>query len=122
MQTAITVSEALDRLQAFYPFSVQRALDYLTEQLACFRALMLYQHYFPQDYANSQAEMGKLGYCSREAEFFRLVNEQFFPVNLWVLEDYFLQEGERYPYIPIEPLGFSLEEDEEIGELKLPLQ
>lgn len=122
MQTTITVSEALNRLRAFHPFSVQRAIDYLSDQSECLQVLTWYQRYFPEEYANSEAAVGEAGYCAREIEFFQLVNKRLFPIALWVLEDYSDQEYERYSYIPIEPLGFSLESDEEIDELKLPLQ
>jgi len=122
MQTAITVSEALDRLRAFHPFSVQRAINYLSDQSECIQVLRWYQHYFPQDYANSKAAVGTVGYCAREMEFFELLNERLFPIDRWVLEDYSDEEGYRYAYIPVEPLGYAPAEDDEFNELQLSIQ
>jgi hypothetical protein len=71
------------------PVSVALARSYLVASYDYVRLLALYQHYFPQEWADSSArpwlEDGE-GWSPREAEFVHLVADRLFPVAWWEME------------------------------------
>jgi hypothetical protein len=76
--------------------------------------LRLYQHYYPEKYLQTTASLAFAkpeDYSEKEIEFLTLVDEQFFPLPLVMID------LERTAYIPIDPIGTSwyYDEFEELG-------
>lgn len=89
-------------------FSVSEALDYLAKVDDVFGKLYLYQKFFPQEYALSQAQALPARsevYSQRELEFFRLVDRQLFPVRWEMYEDENFNDCNRDQLIWITSLG-----------------
>jgi len=87
----------------------ERAADYLEAMQQRANMLRLYQHYYPEKYQQTTASpvFVKLeDYSEREIEFLTLVDEQFFPLPLVMMD------LERTAYIPIDPIGTSWYYDE----------
>ena len=87
----------------------ERAADYLEAMQQRANMLRLYQHYYPEKYQQTTASpvFVKLeDYSEREIEFLTLVDEQFFPLPLVMMD------LERTAYIPIDSIGTSWYYDE----------
>ena len=87
----------------------ERAADYLEAMQQRANMLSLYQHYYPEKYQQTTASpvFVKLeDYSEREIEFLTLVDEQFFPLPLVMMD------LERTAYIPIDSIGTSWYYDE----------
>ena len=94
--------------------TVDKAVEYLEAIQQRATMLQLYQHYYPDEYQQSNASMNVTSietYSEKELEFLTLLDGQFFPLPL------LLAESERISYIPVEPLGTSWYYDnfEELG-------
>lgn len=87
--------------------------------------LKLYQHYFPVEFAASNTSLfpvsgshdtseGAWVYSPREVEFFYLVNERLFPLDLDTMFEYDLDEGIRSDMIHLEYSGhgFAVEDND----------
>lgn len=97
-------------------------MSYLNSFLDSAEMLQLYRHYFPVEFANSETELGinprsrayEEGcgvYSPREIEFFGLVHERLFPINIDSIVDESF-EGERADVIPLEYWGHGFEIDD----------
>jgi hypothetical protein len=77
--------------------------------------LLLYQHYFPEEFRQATeqrvpflSESG-VSYSKLEVQFFELVNEHLFPLPLdWILGDPFDDRVHAYR-IPVEPFGIDVD-------------
>ena len=92
----------------------ERAADYLESMQQRANMLRLYQHYYPEKYLQTTASLAFAkpeDYSEKEIEFLTLVDEQFFPLPLVMID------LERTAYIPIDPIGTSwyYDEFEELG-------
>ena len=84
--------------------SANGAAEYLEALQQRATMLNLYQHYYPDEYQKSTASPRFTSpeiYSEKELEFLTIVDEQFFPVPA------LLDNLERLPSIPVEPLGTS---------------
>ncbi|NEO98705.1 MAG: hypothetical protein F6K58_08495 [Symploca sp. SIO2E9] len=99
------------------------ALDYLRDRFTSYRLLSLYHHFFPEEFANSQAspyppiDQDEILYTPKEWEFLTLVNECLFPLPYLDFEEY-----EYSPNSPNEilvtPLGLGWLDDEGVESLR----
>jgi hypothetical protein len=90
------------KFEWFAARAADRTVEYLEAIQLRATMLQLYQHYYPDEYQQSQASTkvhGIESYSDKELEFLTLLDEQFFPLPL------LLAELERISYIPVEPLG-----------------
>jgi len=86
------VPEALVRLSVYraFPPNVIAAIQWLEKQRAYSEFLPLYLHFFPAEYEASEASSeidDAWSYSLREIEFFYLVDERLFPLNIDFLSD-----------------------------------
>ena len=93
-----TVEQAVNLLhQCLDLSSLSNAVEYLEQRELRYQLLSLYSHFFPQQYAQSEAAVypgldeddGLLQYTEREIEFLQLVHRDLFPLNYL---DYLLEE------------------------------
>src|SRR5437764_131650 len=92
----VEVRAALTRLKEYQlPLSPGQALLYLKQLKESTCLLLLYRHFFPNEYRTSKAsatpEPGQL-YSAREQEFFTLVDQKLFPLPL----DYYTEAATSY--------------------------
>lgn len=103
------VTDALSFLRAFeLPLTVKEALFYLEKLDDTFGKLYLYQKLFSIEFAASSAlALPKDGeaYSQKEIEFFKLVDQNLFPVSWELYEDEALHEGQRDNAIWVQSLG-----------------
>lgn len=105
-------------LQDVLIFKEQEARSYLERLLSLMDLLTAYRECFPEAFQRDREQGASpfppqhADYSTFEVNFFRLVNEHYFPLpEDWWPDDPF---GERRMagYIPIEPLGFDLYEED----------
>ena len=125
-----TVEQAVDLLhQCFELSTLSNAVEYLEQRELRYQLLSLYSHFFPQQYAQSEAsvypeldeEDGFLRYTEREIEFLQLVHRDLFPLNYL---DYLLEERVYFiepRSILVTPLGMGQLEDYEMSYYDLAL-
>ena len=122
MEKRITLKRALAELERWRAETlVERALGSLEQWYERPTFLLLYQHYFPAEYAASKASVQaepEDGLSQRETEFLNLVAQRLFPLEPdWVVEQAIekYSEGEdSFLCIPIEEVTPSPDEwDEE---------
>ncbi|GHP00673.1 hypothetical protein KSF_107200 [Reticulibacter mediterranei] len=105
------------------PLSMQDATDFLTLLLSITEMLQLYQECFPEEFAHDEAQQVSIfpeqghDYSPREVHFFHLVNQHYFPMPLHFLPDDIYGERQLTAFLPIEPMGFDLYEEEQYQEL-----
>lgn len=90
------------KFEWFAARTTDKAVEYLAAIQQRATMLQLYQHYYPDEYQQSEASVKVTSlesYSEKELEFLTLLDEQFFPLPL------LLEESERIACIPIEPLG-----------------
>ena len=126
----MTVEQAIDLLEGCRDLSsLSNAIEYLSQRELRYQLLYLYSHFFPLQYAKSNASIyssleeneDSLRYTQREAEFLQLVNDNLFPLNYL---DYILEEQTYFvePHlILITPLGMGQMEDYEMSYCDLAL-
>ena len=125
-----TVEQAIALLHQCLDLSlIGNAVEYLKQRELRYQLLFLYSHFFPQQYAKSNASVypcleendGLLRYTEREIEFLQLVDKNLFPLNYL---DYLLEE-ETYFVEPcsilVTPLGMGQLEDYEMSYYDLAL-
>lgn len=102
MPHLLDLQPALEQLKTYrVPVSVTEAITYLESRLDSAQILTLYQHYFPQEYAQSTAapfsHFPEIP-SPQEQEFWYLFNQRLFPIELdeWELEG-------RLKWIPFYP-------------------
>ncbi len=125
-----TVEQAVDLLhQCLNLSTLSNAVEYLEQRELRYQLLFLYSHFFPQQYAQSEAavhprldeEDGLLQYTEREIEFLQLVHRDLFPLNYL---DYLLEEQVYFiepRSILVTPLGMGQLEDYEMSYCDLAL-
>ncbi len=125
-----TVEQAVALLHQCLDLStLSNAVEYLEQRELRYQLLFLYSHFFPRQYARSEAsvypcleeEDGLLRYTEREIEFLQLVHRDLFPLNYL---DYLLEE--RVDFIEprsilVTPLGMGQLEDYEMSYCDLAL-
>lgn len=92
MQTLLSVPEALARLAVYrtFPRNVVEAMQWLEKKRGYSEFLLLYLQLFPSEFATSEASIEieeAWSYSPREIEFFYLVDERLFPLNIDFLSD-----------------------------------
>lgn len=93
MSPILALDRALNSLQRYrVPLSFKDAFTYLESRLNSAHLLSLYQHYFPNQYAQSKATYFSYSLevpSPKEQEFFHLVNDNLFPLGIdeWELEE-----------------------------------
>jgi hypothetical protein len=107
----LRIASALDHLSRFRRLTISGALDYLSGLRFRFNIFHLYQHFFPEEYAHSEASSypppNSSGHSPRESEFFELVLSHLFPIlDPGVLED----DEVRFDGIPIEVCGITYDD------------
>lgn len=114
-----TVDQTISLLhQSGYLLSVNQSLTALGEHKTKCQLLMLYEHYFPLEFFSSVASLTSHGYTDlpdevdeslianeREREFFKLINEHFFPLTYDVLDDEWDEHIWRPHSIPVAAMG-----------------
>ena len=109
-----TVEQAIDFLKQCLDLStINNAVEYLEQRALRYQLLSLYNHFFPQQYAESKAsvypcweeEGDFIRYTQREIEFLQLVDRNLFPLNYL---DYLLEEQTYFiepQLILVTPMG-----------------
>ena len=124
-----TTAEAIYSLrQCQLTINPSKALDYLEVQLNTYQLLALYQHFFPAEWANSQASLylpfdtvnskavsSENRHSPRELEFITLVYTYLFPMSFWAVET---AQEERLQAIPITSMGIDWQIEEGIENLR----
>ncbi len=115
----VSAITAIQRLRSIRFIPAGAAVEQLAVWRESSRILLLYQEYFPCEFARSTASTSipihhnERGYSDREIEFFRHVDQHLFP-----LPD-FMFDVDRLPSIPIYPQGLDWEDDRENLRLSL---
>ena len=86
------------------PLKLSEAMSYVAQVLNKVKLLILYQHFFPLEWANSTKPLvadGETGSCSaRELEFLALIDLKLFPIYIdWFIE--LAMDNERLEGIPV---------------------
>jgi len=106
----LRIASALDHLSLFRRLTVSGALDYLSGLRFRFNIFHLYQQFFPEEYARSEASPypppNSSGHSPREIEFFELVLSRLFPI----LDPGVLEDDIRFDGIPIEVCGITYDD------------
>lgn len=109
MPTAISVGEAIEYVrERKVPLSIGEAIGIVRQTVHEDRFLALYQQFFPQEFAASQANPQRpvnQAYSEMEAEFFRLVDRRLFPMPYLVDVLVDMEPEERSLDIPVAPWG-----------------
>lgn len=104
------------------------ALEQALDELAVWRErcmlLTLYRQYFPTEFARSRANSAPPltradGYADRELEFLELINTRLFPI---ARPDDYLAPNERFDYIPFLECSVEWFSEEDLAQLRVPLQ
>ncbi|HBL14050.1 MAG TPA: hypothetical protein DD379_22190 [Cyanobacteria bacterium UBA11162] len=99
------------------PLTPNSAINYLLNISHQYLLLGLYQHLFPTEYLNSQAQTQRQSNCDeleempseREQEFLELVNSKLFPLDqYWV--DEWVESGYALSQIPLNVFGINFED------------
>jgi hypothetical protein len=108
---SLRVDAAFEIAQALVPQTIRHALQYLDMARERLLLLGLFQHYFPRQFAESNASPylapGQTGYSDAEGELLELVLRHLFPIAEAMDGD------ERFEGIPIIPVGVSTEDHDE---------
>ena len=106
--------------------SPREAIAYLEEQQLTYRLLLIYQHFFPNQFARSTAPNYPQNlkepepHSPKEIELFHLIDENLFPINVWYHTS--VQKVRMYG-IPLMTNGIDWQaEDFDITTLKLGWQ
>ncbi len=110
----LRIAPALDHLSLFRRLTISGVLDYLSGLRFRFNILHLYQHFFPEQYACSEASPHPPPHGSshspREIEFFELVLSHLFPI----LDPGVLDDEVRFDGIPIEVCGITYDDADQL--------
>jgi len=110
----LRIAQALAYLALFRRLTVSGALDYLSGLRFRFNLFHLYQHFFPEEYARSEASPypppNSRGHSPREIEFFELVLSRLFPI----LDAGVLDDEDRFDGIPIEVCGITYDDADQL--------
>ncbi len=105
--------EAVAFLHEWAELTPEKACDFLNNMLDAAHMLMLYEHFFPDQYAASKANdrqstsLSFAAYTDKEQEFLRLLEKRL-PINEFYLE----AENERFDCIPLGVAGIDCEDVE----------
>lgn len=99
---SLSPRQAIKRLKSCRFVNASEAVWWLRSLAECAEVLRLYQHYFPAEYAASEASIThdpdtSQAYSLRELEFMALVEQRLFPIA----HDLMADADERYFSIPI---------------------
>ena len=106
----LRLAPALNHLCLFRRLTISSALNYLSGLRFRLNIFHVYQHFFPQEYARSQASPHPLpdssSHSPREIEFFELVVSRLFPI----LDPGVLDDEVHFDGIPIEVCGITYDD------------
>lgn len=118
----LNASEAIHHLrQVKNILAPDEAVEYLENRFNTYRLLALYQHFFPDEFANTTSPSYdnsvnfEDNHSPREIEFLYLVSENLFPISEYQLE---CAHEERLRQIPLIPMGCDWIEHEDIESLR----
>ena len=126
------ISDLSHTLREFQiPLSTHDAKRFLERARSAIDYLIVYQHYFPSEYAESmgQISLGQAhlfplrgeAYSPHEAQLLKLMDKHLFPLPLWYVLDDASEENRCYT-IPIEPFGIDLSTGDDLLEMDLGWQ
>ncbi|GCE32004.1 hypothetical protein KDA_74880 [Dictyobacter alpinus] len=105
------------------PFSVGQGRDILEQFLSIIEMLQLYEECFPDQFQRDQEQGVSIfpesghDYSECEVNFFRLVDEHYFPLPVDFLPDDLYGERRLMERIPIGEMGFDLYDEDQWQEL-----
>ena len=115
MLSIIDPITAIYKLRQYKPItSPIQAISYLEERLLTYQLDIIYQHFFPAEFAQSTASeypddlKDPKAYSPKEMELLDLINENLFPINTW----YHNQSNQRLYAIPLIAEGIDWEAEE----------
>jgi len=94
--------------------SPEQAISYLESQLLAYQLKIIYQHFFPDEFAQSTASeypnnlKDPNSHSPKEMELLELINENLFPINTW----YHTYPNQRLYTIPLTIEGIDWETEE----------
>ncbi len=124
LSALLNAPEAIHRLrQVKNILTPDEAVEYLENRFNTYRLLALYQHFFPDEFANSTAipyqdnlnSESEDNHSPREIEFLYLISENLFPLSEYQLE---CAHEERLHQIPLIPMGCDWIGHEDIESLR----
>lgn len=110
----LRIDSAVDHLSLFRHLTISGVLDFLSGLRFRFNIFHLYQHFFPEQYARSEASPHPTpnsgSHSPREIEFFELVLSHLFPI----LDPGVLDDEARFDGIPIEVCGITYDDADQL--------